>query len=481
MTNETAERTPGRRTPERAAVAAGADAFLDTLRGWLAIPSVSADPAHHPDVAASAAYLADALRATGFPTVQVWDSGPYLPAVYAHWPAGEANAVRVVVYGHHDVQPAALEDGWTFEPFQPHLVGDTLHARGASDDKGVIATHLLGVAAHLAATGRTAPAVDLTLVVEGEEESGSPHISALLADHRELLDADVVVISDTGIFDANTPSLCVGMRGLVGGELHVHGPDVDLHSGSFGGAVANPITELVRILAGMHDGDRHVAIPGFYDGVDDPTDEERALTAALPFDEHAWITGPAFSRAPVGEAGYSTLERIGMRPTAEINGIHGGYTGPGGKTIVPTDAYAKLSFRLVGRQDPAAIKQAVETFIAAAADPAVTAEMRWQGEGVKPLVVGADHPATRATRAALGAAFDTDTVLLTREGGSGPEAELAATLGAPLVFVGVMTDEDRIHAPDERASVSLLLKGAEAIAHLWRELGTLGRDALTGI
>lgn len=481
MTNETAERTSESPTPERTAVAAGAGAFLATLRGWLEIPSVSADPAHHADVAASAAYLADALRATGFPTVQVWDSGPYLPAVYAHWPAGEENAVRVVVYGHHDVQPAALEDGWTFEPFEPHMVGDILHARGASDDKGIIATHLLGVAAHLAATGRTAPAVDLTLIVEGEEESGSPHISALLADHRELLDADVVVISDTGIFDANTPSLCVGMRGLVGGELHVHGPDVDLHSGSFGGAVANPITELVRILARMHDGDRRVAIPGFYDGVDEPTDEERALTAALPFDEHAWITGPAFSRAPVGEAGYSTLERIGMRPTAEINGIHGGYTGPGGKTIVPTDAYAKLSFRLVGRQDPAAIKQAVEAFVVAAADPAVTTEMRWQGEGVKPIVVDADHPATRATRAALGAAFDTGTVLLTREGGSGPEAELAATLGAPLVFVGVMTDEDRIHAPDERASVSLLLKGAEAIAHLWRELATLGRDALTGI
>lgn len=466
-------------TFERRAVAEGAEQWLRELCRWVEIPSVSADPGHHGDVLASAEFLAGRLRAAGFPTVEVLRAGPYLPAVYAHWPSGDPDAVRVVVYGHHDVQPAAFADGWTFEPFEAHIVDGLLHGRGASDDKGNVAIHLLGLAAHLAATGRIAPAVDLTLLIEGEEESGSPHISALLADAADRLSADVVVISDTGIFDAKTPSLVTGMRGLVGGELHVRGPAVDLHSGSFGGAVANPLTELVRILAAMHDADRHIAIGGFYDGVDEPTEEERALLAALPFDEQAWVTGPAASTAAVGERGYSTLERLGMRPTAEINGLWGGYTGPGGKTIVPTDATAKLSFRLVGRQDPHLVMRRVDEFVAATAGPGVTATMRWEGGGVRPLVVAADHPAMQAARRALAQAFDTDTVLITREGGSGPEAELAETIGAPLIFVGVMTDDDRIHAPDERAPVDLLLKGAEAVAHLWRELAAVGRAALS--
>lgn len=464
--------------PVREAVTAGADEWLTLLSRWIAIPSVSADPGHRADVRASADFLAAAFRDAGFPQVEVVSDGPYQPAVYAHWPSGDPDAVRVVVYGHHDVQPASFADGWTYEPFEPHVVNGVLHGRGASDDKGNIALHLLGLKAHLAATGRTAPAVDLTFVVEGEEESGSPHISALLADLSGRLDADVIVVSDTGIFDADTPSLVTGMRGMVNGELHVHGPGLDLHSGSFGGAVANPITELVHILGALHDADRHVAIPGFYDGVDEPTDLERSLLAALPFDEQAWITGPARSTAAVGEAGYSTLERIGMRPTAEINGIWGGYTGPGPKTIIPTDAYAKVSFRLVGRQQPADVIAAVEAFVTSTARPGVTATMRWEGAGVRPLVVAADHPAMNAARAALAAAFDTDSVLITREGGSGPEAELADTIGAPMIFVGVMTDDDQIHAPDERASVDLLLKGAQSVAHLWRELAATGRAAM---
>lgn len=465
-------------TFERESVSEGSDAWLGLLSAWVEIPSVSADPAHHADVAASAQFLADALRSAGFPTVEVLADGPYQPAVYASWPSREPDAVRVVVYGHHDVQPATFSDGWTFEPFEAHRVGDVLHGRGASDDKGNVAMHLLGLAAHLEATGRSAPAVDLTILVEGEEESGSPHISALLADLAGRLEADVIVISDTGIFDADTPSLVTGMRGLVAGEIHVHGPDLDLHSGSFGGAVANPIAELARILAAMHDADRHIAIPGFYDGVEEPGDQDRALLAALPFDEQAWATGPAQSRAAVGEAGYSTLERLGMRPTAEVNGIWGGYTGPGAKTIIPTDAWAKVSFRLVGRQEPAAVKAAVEAFLAAQTRPGSTVQIHWEGAGVRPLVVAADHPAMSAARRALGTAFDTETVLITREGGSGPEAELAQTIGAPMIFLGVMTDEDQIHAPDERARIDLLLKGAESVAHLWRELAAIGRSAM---
>ncbi|MET3803919.1 acetylornithine deacetylase/succinyl-diaminopimelate desuccinylase-like protein [Nakamurella sp. UYEF19] len=465
---------------ERSAVLRGADGWLDTLQDWVRIPSVSADPEHRTDVAASAHFFADQLRARGFPEVEVLEDGPYLPAVLAHWPSGDPDAVRVVVYGHHDVQPADGEHRWTHPPFEPQIIDGVLHGRGASDDKGNIAMHLLGLDAHLAATGRTAPAVDLTMLVEGEEESGSPHIMELLERYRGRLAADLVVVSDTGIFGPRTPSVCIGMRGLVAGEIHVHGPDIDLHSGSFGGSVPNPIAELSRILAALHDDNRRIAVPGFYDGVIDPTETERAATAALPFDEQEWITGPAASRVAAGEAGWSTLERVGARPTAEINGIWGGYTGPGNKTIVPTDAYAKLTFRLVGRQDPATIMRQVTDYVQSIARPGVTVEIRWEGGGVAPLYVDTTHPATTATRKALGLAFDVpaDDVLMTREGGSGPEAELADVIGAPLVFLGVMTDADQIHAPNESAPVSLLLKGCEAVAHLWRELADLGRAGL---
>ena len=371
--------------------------------------------------------------------------------------------------------PQTAHSGGRIRRSRRRSIDGVLHGRGASDDKGNILMHLLGVTAHLAATGRTAPAVDLTLLVEGEEESGSPHITELLTAHRASLDADLVVVSDTGMFDADTPSVCVGMRGMVSGELQVHGPDIDLHSGSFGGAVLNPITELARLLAAMHDENRHVAIPGFYDGVLEPTAAERAATAALPFDESAWLAGPAASRAAYGEAGWSTLERIGSRPTAEINGIWGGYTGPGGKTIVPTDATAKVTFRLVGHQDPAAVQAAIESFFDGLAAPGAKVRMTWEGAGVRPLYVDPTHPATVATAAALSRAFDDRTVLFTREGGSGPEAELSESLSAPLVFIGVMTDTDQIHAPNENTRVDLLLRGAEAIAYLWSELAAMPR------
>lgn len=465
---------------EKQFVADGSAQWLEDLMQWLAIPSVSADPDHHPDVAANAEYLAQALRRIGFPTVQVWDETSALPAVYAHWPSEDVDAPHIVVYGHHDVQPADGVERWTHPPFQPRIIDGVLHGRGSSDDKGNIFMHLLGLQAHLAATERTSPAVHLTLFVEGEEESGSPHISELLNAHRAELAADLVVVSDTGMISAEYPSVCVGMRGMVSGELHVHGPDIDLHSGSFGGAVANPITELARLIAAIHDEDRHIAIPEFYDGVIEPTAQERAFTATTPFDEAAWLAGPAQSRAAVGEAGWTTLERIGGRPTAEVNGIWGGYTGPGGKTIVPTDAYAKLTFRLVGRQDPAHIQRIVTDFFHQQARPGVTAEMSWEAGGVRPLYVDINHPATKVTAGALSQAFDNKPVLYTREGGSGPEAELAEAMGAPLVFIGVMTDADQIHAPNESTAVDRLLRGCEAIAHLWRDLGALGKGGLAG-
>ena len=455
-------------------VAVRAEGFVEDLQDWLRIPSISADPEHHGDVARSAAWLADRLRAEGWPHVAVWDDTDALPAVYASWPAADPAAPTVLVYGHHDVQPADLADGWSFAPFEPEVVGEELRGRGASDDKGHLAMVRLGVAAHLAATGADAPAVHLKLLAEGEEESGSAHLAALLAAHREALTCDAIVVTDTGMVGRDAPTVCTGMRGMVDTEIVFRGASVDLHSGQFGGAVPNPVTELARLVAALHDEHGRVQVPGFYDDVRPPTDRERAAWAALPFDEPAWLAGSAAgARAIAGEEGWSTYERLWARPTAEVNGLHGGYGGPGHKTIVPHAATAKLTFRLVADQDPARVLAGVRKFVAAHTPPGIEAEVIAGGPGVPPLICDVDSTLVTTIREAMGAALGAE-VLPAREGGSGPEALLSTELAAPLAFLGVMLPSDRIHAPDERAVLPLLLAGAEATAHLWRLLGSRG-------
>jgi acetylornithine deacetylase/succinyl-diaminopimelate desuccinylase-like protein len=288
----------------------------------------------------------------------------------------------------------------------------------------------------------------------------------------------VVVITDTGMISADQPSTVTGMRGMVGAQLDFHGPDVDLHSGVFGGAVPNPLTALSRLVAALHDEQGRVQIPGFYDDVLELTDAERELFNAVPFDEQEFLS-VARSRALAGEHGQSSLERIGARPTAEVNGIWGGYTGPGGKTIIPTDAHVKLSFRLVAAQDPQRIQRAVQRFITEHTPPGITAQVDWEGDGVAPCLVPIGTPAYGALTRAISAAFDGARVLPTREGGSGPEAAIAATLGRPLVFLGVGLPDDQIHAPNEKVTLSMLFRGAEAAAHLWAEFAALGRTGLS--
>ena len=445
--------------------------LLDDLDAWLRIPSVSAAPEHRDDVRRSAGWLAEALRRTGFPTVEIWEvaNGGH-PAVYAERHVSD-DAPTVVLYGHHDVQPVDPLELWESPPFEPTARGDDLFARGAVDDKGQVLFHLLGLDAALAAYGDVG--VNLKVLVEGEEEIGSPNFPALLREHRERLRCDVVVVSDTGIFDKDTPSMCVGMRGLVYAQLDVYGPEVDLHSGSFGGGVPNPLTELARLIAALHDEDRHVTIPGFYDAVVPLSDRERELMAALPFDEAAWLRDAA-STATLGEAGYSTLERVGARPTAEVNGLWGGYTGVGQKTIIPAEAHAKISFRLVADQDPAAIEEAFRAWVAEHLVDGLRHELTFLSQGVRPCLTPLDHPAVRAATTAMEEAFGT-RILYTREGGSGPEADLAEILEAPVVFLGVGLPDDRIHSPNEKVHVPYLLKGAEAAAYLWRELASLPR------
>ncbi|MEU5255927.1 dipeptidase [Streptomyces longwoodensis] len=448
-------------------------AFLDDLAEWLRIPSVSAQPDHADDVRRSADWLAAALGTTGFPTVEVWPTAG-APAVYAEWPSDDPAAPTVLVYGHHDVQPAAREDGWDTDPFEPVVRDNRLYARGAADDKGQVFFHTLGVRAHLAATGRTAPAVHLKLLVEGEEESSSPHFRALVEANAERLAADAVIVSDTGMWSEDTPTVCTGMRGLTDCEIRLYGPDQDVHSGSFGGAVPNPATAAARLVAALHDEHARVAIPGFYDGVVELTERERALFAELPFDEDQWLR-TAKSHAPHGEAGYTTLERVWARPTAEVNGIGGGYQGPGSKTIIPASAMVKLSFRLVAGQDPDHVEKAVRDWAAGQLPAGIRSEIEFS-PATRPCLTPLDHPALQSVARAMGRAFDRP-VRFTREGGSGPAADLQEVLGAPVLFLGISVPSDGWHAPNEKVELDLLLKGVETTAYLWGDLAATWRHA----
>ncbi|MFE8016051.1 dipeptidase [Streptomyces antibioticus] len=448
-------------------------AFLDDLAEWLRIPSVSAQPDHAPDVRRSADWLAAKLQETGFPVAEVWPTTG-APAVYAEWPSDDSEAPTVLVYGHHDVQPAAVEDGWDSDPFEPVVRGNRLYARGAADDKGQVFFHTLGVRAHLAATGRTAPAVHLKLLIEGEEESSSPHFRALVEAHAERLAADAVIVSDTGMWSEDTPTVCTGMRGLAECEIRLSGPDQDIHSGSFGGAVPNPATVAARLVAALHDEHARVAVPGFYDGVVELTDRERELFAELPFDEERWLR-TARSHAAYGEAGHTTLERVWARPTAEVNGIGGGYQGPGSKTIVPATAFVKLSFRLVAGQDPDQVEKAVRAWAAGQVPAGIRYEIAFS-PATRPCLTPLDHPALRSVVRAMGRAFE-GPVRFTREGGSGPAADLQEVLGAPVLFLGISVPSDGWHAPNEKVELDLLLKGVETTAYLWGDLAENWRRA----
>src|SRR5580700_2249918 len=449
--------------------------FIDDLKQWLAIPSISADPEHHGDVRRSAEWLAAHLTAIGFPVAEIFQTGPDgLPAVFAEWPAADPRAPRVLVYGHHDVQPVEPLDEWDSPPFEPAERGGLLLARGASDDKGQVLFHSLGLRACLAVSREAVPPVTIKLIVEGEEESGSEHFAELLRQKRDRLACDVIVVSDTSMWAPDVPSMCTGMRGLASAEVTLTGPVRDLHSGSFGGGVPNPLHAMAALLAGLHDDAGRVTLPRFYDRVLPLSEEERELFARLPFDEKDWLTEAGQSGAASGEEGFTTLERIWARPTAEVNGMRGGHTGPGGKTIIPAAAHAKVSFRLVADQDPADVLAAFSEYVRAATPAGLTATVTVQ-PAVRPSHSPITSPAVRAGRRAMERAFDRE-VLFTKEGGSGPEADLADILAAPLVFVAVGLASDRAHAPNERIDLSLLLRGAEVSAYLWEELATAGSD-----
>ena len=446
--------------------------LVDTLSRWVEIPSVSTDPEHAQDVAASARFLRDHALSSGMTRAEVWETAGH-PAVFAERIEDPA-LPTVLVYGHHDVQPVDPVEEWDAAPFVPLERDGQLLGRGTADDKGHMVMHLEAIRGILDAAGRLP--LNLKMIVEGEEEDGSEHFDQLVAEHRGDLAADVCVVSDTGMLAEDQPALTVGLRGLAYWEIEVRAAKTDLHSGVYGGAVLNPLAVLADLLAGLHDRDGRITVAGFYDQVTELTAEERSQLAAVPFDEAGFIADVGAVKG--GEAGYTTMERRTVRPTLEICGAWGGYQGEGAKTVIPARAGAKLSSRLVPHQLAPQVTEVVERHLRGALPPGVELDFRLIHDG--PFVLTpTDRPAVQLAARAVESVWGRPPAYI-REGGSiPPVATLAGELQLPCVLFGVGLPGDRIHAPNERVVLSQLFRGMEAVAAMWRLFAEAGRSGLS--
>lgn len=439
--------------------------FLDELRAYLRFASVSAQPPHQADMTACAGWLADHCRQIGLDT-QVCPTAGH-PIVLARTPrAGSARRRHFVVYGHYDVQPPEPFDLWTSPPFEPRVEGRLLYARGASDNKGQHFAHLKAVEAYLK-TGTELPC-DLTFVIEGEEEVGSQSLARFLQERRAELKCDAIVISDTGMPDKQHPALTYGLRGIVSFELLLRGPDRDLHSGLFGGAVDNPAMALCQMLAQLRDKNGRVTVPGFYADVVPLARSERRQLARLPLQEPSLRKLLGVPKL-FGERGYSATEQRSARPTLEINGLTSGYQGEGGKTIIPAWARAKITGRLVPNQEPDKILKLLRRHLKKLCPPTVRMEIVG-GHGAEAYLVSPTSPLAQASLRALAAAFGRPPVLL-REGGSIPIVnDLKRVLRADSLMLGLALPDCNAHSPNEKFDLDCFEKGQLLSAHLWREL-----------
>ena len=439
---------------------------LEELTSFLRFPSISTQPEHALDLVSCAEWLREKLTAIGL-TATVYPT-PGSPVVVAATPRDPAKRT-VLIYGHYDVQPPDPLDGWTTPPFEPRIEEGRIYARGAADNKGQILAHILGVAETLREKGSLP--VNVIFLIEGEEEIGSPNLASFLREHREELACDLVAISDTAMAPGNKPALTYALRGIAAMELLVRGPARDLHSGLFGGAVANPATVVARLLASLHDGEGRVLIPGFYDAVRPLEPWERAAAADL---EKASGGDEAIKELAgvtelFGEKDFTTIERIGARPTAEVNGIGGGYQGAGTKTVLPKEAFAKLTFRLVADQDPAVILAAAEEYLRNQTPAGVLLEIV-TGHAGAAYQSDPNSPDGLAARKALAGAFGAEPLLL-RDGGSIPIlATLKEILGVDSYLLGLANPDSRIHSPDENMLIENFLGGIRMNQILLEEL-----------
>ncbi len=444
--------------------------YLRRLDEFLRIESVSADPDRAGDVRRAAAWLAAELTRIGLENVTIHETSSH-PIVPAEWLHARPGAPTILAYGHYDVQPADPLSEWVRPPFEPRYEGGRIYARGAADDKGQLFTHLMAVDAWMSATGGLP--LNLKLIFEGDEEFGSKPMADFMRDHRELLAADLMVVSDTCLFDDDvTPQLTYGMRGLAYFEVEVTGPSHDLHSGHYGGTVANPVLVLAEMLASLRDDAGRVTVPGFYDRVREPSAAERAAYAALSAADDDLRIETGVPALDSGELGFTAFERRTIRPTLDVNGIWGGYTGAGSKTIIPARVTAKLSARLVPDQDFHEIGRLVAEHLARIAPPTVRVETRFLHGGA-PALTPIEHPAVQAAALALKAAFGTRAVL-SRGGGTIPMlADAEQILGLKSILVGFAAAGGNFHSPNEWMPVANVTRGAQTIVHLLQRLAEI--------
>lgn len=442
--------------------------FLEELKAFLRIPSISTQIEHRPDMIRAAVWLRDQLLAIGLPRAEVMPTRGH-PIVYAEWLAAGPDKPTVLIYGHYDVQPPEPFDLWRTPPFEPTVVNDSLFARGASDDKGQLYVHVKALETFRQTAG--APPVNIKMIIEGEEEIGSPCLEPFIRAHQNLLRADVALISDSHILGKELPTIVYALRGMAYVEVEITGPAGDLHSGVYGGAVHNPINALCAMVAKLQDENGRILIPGFYDKVRDVEPEERAEMAKLPFDREVWLAEAGVTRE-WGEPNYTIIERTTARPTLDVNGIWGGYIQPGAKTVLPSKASAKISMRLVPDQSPAEISRLIAEHFRAIAPPSVTVEVRdlHGGEGA---MVRRDSPAMGAAFRAYASAFGREPIFM-REGGSIPVvATFQQVLGIDTILMGFGLPDDNLHAPNEKLSVSNFHRGVQTSLHFLTNLAEL--------
>jgi acetylornithine deacetylase/succinyl-diaminopimelate desuccinylase-like protein len=438
--------------------------YLDELKAFLAIPSISALPQHAGDVRRCADWCADEMRRIGLQNVRLVDT-PGNPVVYGDW-LGAPGAPTILFYGHYDVQPVDPLELWESPPFEATIRDGEIYARGSADDKGQVFMHFKAIEAHLKQTG-TLP-VNMKIILEGEEEVGSVNLDNFIRDHKSELGADVVVISDSPMFARGVPSICYGLRGLVYFQIDLRGSGTDLHSGSFGGAVVNPAFALSQMLAQMKDRGGRVKIPGFYDEVVALQEEERTAWASLPFNEKAYRKDFGIPKV-FGETGYTTLERTWARPTFEVNGLLSGFTGEGAKTVLPALAMAKVSMRLVPNQTPDKIAELFEAHLRDITPKTVELTIT-RMHGGKPWMTSYDNPFVQAAGRAIERGFGRKPVY-TREGGSIPVVStFQEELGLPSVLFGVGLPDENAHAPNEKLDVANFHGGIISSALLYEEI-----------
>ncbi|MEU6548456.1 M20/M25/M40 family metallo-hydrolase [Streptomyces sp. NPDC046859] len=442
-------------------------ALQDDLAAWVRIPSVSADPAHERDVVRSARWLQAHLRETGCPQVEEWDTDG-LQTVYACWPADEPDAPTVLVYSHHDVRAAKDQEWQEVAPFEPALRQGRMYGRGASDAKGQVLAHVWALRAHLEATGRSAPAVTLKYLVEGEEEIGSPYLADLVRERADRLAADVVIVSDTMLWSLQEAAVCTGIRGVLNAHLEVRGPRRDVHSGVVAGAAPNPLTELCRLLGLLHDDRRRITLPGFYDTVAQPSPEESRGIAEIDFDCGNWLERTR-SRSIQGEAGYNALERVWTRPAAEIVTLLGGDPDDPSRGVVPAVASADVTFRLVPDQAADTVMEQARKWVAETILDGFEYELSTSNTNQDPYATPPDHPALAALEDAMSRTVQRPALRIRNDGGA-PAALLAETLDAPVLFYGTGLPEDHWHDSDEKVEVHALLQGGKTLAYLLDDL-----------